>query len=65
VGPLSPCARLAPEVINFQFLHSSPFLRGSLFPDHSGFPHKRHCDLRLAFSPLHLEQRLYIFPVNH
>ena len=32
---------------------------------YSGFPHKRHCDLRLAFSPLHLEQRLYIFPVNH
>ena len=42
-----------------------PLLRGNALPDQSGFPHKRHSDLRLAFSPLHLEQRLYIFPVNH
>src|SRR4030095_647840 len=39
--------------------------RGNALADQSGFPHKRHSDLRLAFSPLHLEQRLYIFPVNH
>src|SRR5688500_15765884 len=46
-------------------LGAAPFLRGNLFPDHSGLPQRRHSDLRLAFSPLHLEQRLYIFPVNH
>src|SRR6185436_4342119 len=42
-----------------------PLLSGNALPDQSGFPHKRHSDLRLAFSPLHREQRLYIFPVNH
>jgi len=25
VGPLSPCARLAPEVIDLQFFHSFPW----------------------------------------
>ena len=40
-----------------------PFPKGQ--SGHNGLPQRRHCDLRLAFSPLHLEQRLYIFPVNH
>ena len=55
------CARQASKAAYAEFVYISLLEE----PDHSGFPHKRHCDLRLAFSPLHLEQRLYIFPVNH
>jgi len=31
VGPLSPCARLVPGVIDFQILHSSPCPRETVF----------------------------------